>query len=405
MKFLISKFISNRLINSTSNNFSKAAYDIGITTIALGISSMLIFSLLLSGLQKSISSKIFNMSGHIHIKKTYFINSIEEHPFPMNNLNVKKLLNKIPEIQTIIPFAHITAIVKGKENLNGIIFKGIDTRFNCNHLKKYIYKGRFFSKDKNNKEIILSKKFSDQLKIKLGDSILCYFLTNPERYRKLKVIGIYKTNIPDIDEKFGLAKLSLIQELNSWSEDTIGGYEILLKDLSKLDKITLKVRKLVNNLNTISIKRKFTSIFDWLLILEKNKNILFVLIMIVICANIASIILIQLINRTYMTGVLISLGANNNTIASIFIWNVIQIVFRGVFYGNIIGLTLCAFQHFTKFFKLDPDGVYLDYAIIDWNFKNILFVNLISVFVISIITICFIYIILKIRPIKALEFR
>ncbi len=405
-QFFTAKFISDRLIYSKNNTFSRSAYFIGIFTISIGICSMLIFSLLLGGLQKSISSKVFNMSGHINVKKYYFVNSYQEFPMLKKELNIINLNKQIPQIKKIYAFAHSTALIKGKKDINGILFKGIDlSENNYKHLLQYIIEGRFFKKNEKN-SIIISKKIADQLNIKIGERILTYFLNKPPRHRKLKVIGIYKTNIPDIDEKFALTSLSLIQEINSWSKDMIGGYEILLNDISTIKNIYLKISNSLNrNLRAISIHRKFISLFDWLSILEKNKNILLILIMIVISANIISIILIQLIDRTYMTGVLISLGADNNTIASIFIWNILNILFRGILFGNILGLSLCAFQHFTKFFKLDPDGVYLDYAVIDWNLKSILFINAISIFIISIVTIIFIHIILRIRPIKALEFK
>lgn len=404
--FFLGKFISNRLINLKDSSFTRSAHFIGIFTVSIGICSLLIFSLLLGGLQKSISSKIFNMSGHIHIKKFYFGNLLEEFPFSKSDLDITKIKNNIPDIENIYPFAHATALIKSKKEINGILLKGININHNnYTHLIPYIYKGRFFNKN-DEKVLIIGKKIADKLNIKIGEKILTYFLSDPPRYRKLKVIGIYKTNIPDIDEKIALTSLSLLQEINSWSKDIIGGYEIILKDINNLEENCYKISKfLKKGLKPLSIKRRFISIFDWLTILEKNKNILFILIMIVICANIASIILVQLIDRTYMTGVLISLGATNYPIASIFIWNVLNILFKGLLIGNFLGLSFCAFQHFTKFFKLDPDGVYLDHAIIDWNIKNILIINGLSALIISVITILFIFIILKIKPIKALEFK
>ncbi len=399
-----SYFISSRLTKYSKGKFTTLAHKIGVSTIALGVVSMLVFSLSLKGMQKAIKNKIFSLSGHVHIRKFSFSKDIEEYPIYQNDIKDISLEN-IENISKYYPFLHKMGLIKFKGETEGVVFKGLNFKdYKYDHIKPFIVEGRFLSgKDEYN--ILLGKKLSKKLKIKLGDNIISYFIQDPPRLRKLKVVGIYNTNIPDIDEKLIFCPLKTIQKLNSWSEEMVGGFEIILKNINQIDNSTTKIsNKMKYGLKCQNVKSEYSSIFDWLIILDKNKSILFILILIVACANIASITIIQMIERTYMIGVLKTLGAKNSTIINIIFIGVIDMLTRGLLWGNLIGIGLCAIQYFFKIVKLDPDGIYIEHAMIDWDILSIIYINVITISIISIIMLFFINIIVLLRPIRMIKF-
>ncbi len=406
--FFVSKFISNRLIKSQGHTFSKSANNVGIVTVSIGISSILICTLFLGGLQKSISAKIFDISGHMHIQSRYVYENSSNIVFNKHHVDTNEIKTKFPTVQDIYPYLYSNVLINTKKDVLGIILKGLNMSNikRYRHLKKYISKGRFFS-NSDTHSLIISEKIANDYKINVGDKLLAFFFVDIPKYRKLKIIGFYKTNIPDIDSQIALCNISLLQNIDNANKNAVSGYEIILKSFSYLTNTYPKIRRHFYKkpfLKVLNIKHQFHSLFDWLTILAKNKSILFILILIVMSVNMMSIVLVQLIDRSYMTGVLMSLGADNQTLGNIFIFNALNILIKGLLYGNILGLGICLIQHYTKIIKLDPSGMYLEFVIIDWDLKKILFINIISILSVTCTVYFFVYIILKTRPIRAMNF-
>lgn len=101
---------------------------------------------------------------------------------------------------------------------------------------------------------------------------------------------------------------------------------------------------------------RYPMIFDWLKTHNINAMIIIIIMLVVALMNMISAMLIILLERTRMIGILKSLGMRNGQIRSIFLWRSLYIVGRGVVYGNIAGLALCAAQHWGHLIKLDPTG-------------------------------------------------
>ena len=80
------------------------------------------------------------------------------------------------------------------------------------------------------------------------------------------------------------------------------------------------------------------------------------------------------------------------------------IIGKGMLWGNVVGLGLCAIQKFTKLIPLDPANYYLDSVPIEFHWPFFLIVN-ITMFVLSVlILIVPSQLISRIYPTKAMRF-
>src|SRR6185436_7812795 len=103
--------------------------------------------------------------------------------------------------------------------IEGVLIKGFDSTYDFDHIKPYIQEGRpiQFNDSGYSREIMLSAYTAKQLKLKVNDRILIYFLLpdRSPRANRLTVTGIFKTGISEYDQLFAIGDIQLIQRLNA----------------------------------------------------------------------------------------------------------------------------------------------------------------------------------------------
>lgn len=119
-----------------------------------------------------------------------------------------------------------------------------------------------------------------------------------------------------------------------------------------------------------TIEEIFPNIFDWLLIQNLNRNVLFIILGIVGLINMATCLLVLILERTRMVGILQTLGAPGKMIRYIFLYQAMLIAMTGILLGCLAGLALCWLQQATGFIRLDEASYYVSVApvhIIGWQ--------------------------------------
>lgn len=399
-------FISKRINLVGKDSFTYLVIRIATISIAIGLAVMIASFAILSGFQEKIQAKIFSFGSHIQVTRYDISRSFEESPI---SKNTELYTNKgsIKNIAHIQVFSQKPGLLKTDDEVSGVIVKGIGPDFNLESFKPNIIKGDFisFSDSSYSKDILISKKIANKLKLNINDTVLVYFVQNPPRYRKLEIKGIYETGLEEFDEFMIIGDIRLNQRLNSWPDSAVGGYEIFVKDFERLDETSQEVFESMDyELQLQKITDKYMQIFDWLALLNRNVIIFLVLILFVAAFNMVSTLLIMIMERTNMIGILKAVGANNKQIRMIFIYNGITIILKGILWGNIVGLGFCLLQYYFKIIPLDPENYYMTFVPIQWNWPVFLGINLLTLFIISLVLFVPVIIISNIKPVKSIKF-
>lgn len=402
----LSLFISKKISKADQGSFSSIVNKIAIASIALGLAIMLISFLILGGFESTIREKIYSFSGHINITKYTMSNSYEEVPMEDKEANRKALLS-VENIDHIQKIAHKPGLLKTDKEVQGVLLKGVDEDFNLKVFKENIKEGSFieFKDSVASNDIIISRTLSSQLNLRVGDEVVMFFIQYPVRLRKLTVKGIFETSMEEFDKQVIIGDIALIQKLNKWNENQVGGYEVFLSDLKTIDHDLEKLAdQLTYDFYLRKVSDKYLQIFDWLTLLNQNVNIFLGLILLVACVNMVAILLILIMERTNMIGVLKALGATGRQIRGIFFYNGFLLVIKGMVLGNIIGLGLGFLQDRFKLISLDPENYYMKFVPILWDWSIVLFLNLLVLGVISLVLIIPTFLVTKISPVKAIKF-
>lgn len=383
------------------------AHKIGVSSVALGLAIALLAFGVISGFQQNIEQKLTSFRGQLQIIQYSLNRSYEEPPIQVDK--VQGIQQAFPAyIKEIQVFAHKTVLLKTAAAVEGVVCKGLAPQVSHERLNNYLTAGRpmVFPQVGYSHEIVLSSKTAARLQLQIGDEVTACMVQQPPRYRKLKVVGIYTTYLEELDEKLAFCDLRLIQRLNGWPDTLVGGFEVFLHDTQQAKEAAEQLADwLAYDLTIKSTEEVYAAIFDWLAIMRKDVLVFLTLILLVASSNIIAIVLIQLMERTAMIGLLQALGATYRQIRHMMFWNNLHMVFKGMFWGNLVGLGLGALQAKCKVIRLDPTYYYIDYVPMVWYGWTILLLNVLVFLLVTVVLMLSVARITKIRPISAMQFR
>ncbi len=409
----LSYFISKRISRGQKEGFSSTIHKIAIISIGFGLGAAIVSFLIMNGFQETVQDRIYSFNGQLLIKKFSVSNSIEGDPF-ITNFSVFNDHNKLEYVDHMQEYAHKAGLMKTRDEVLGIVLKGVGKSFDTTSFKKNMVEGRFinFPDSGYSHEVVVSKIIAAKLNAKVGDNVTVHFFQNPPRFRKLKITGIYETNLSEyFDGKVILGDIRLIQRLNNWTDSTASGIEIFLKPGTSVDDAQLKLEALMDenprensDKDVVAVSEAYEQVFDWLALLGRQVNILLAIILFVICVNMISIILILVMERTQMIGMLKALGSPDGLIRSVFIYNGINLIVKGLLLGNALGIGFCYLQYKLKIIKLNPADYYMSFVPISWHWDVVLILNLLTFAVVTTVLLLPTLIISRISPIRAIRF-
>lgn len=403
----LSYFLAQRISRGQKSGLASSIHTIAIATLTIGLAASIVSFLIMEGFQTTVKNRIYSFSANILITKLSLNNSMEEQPFDFK-IPLYRHPEEIEGIHHVQEFSHKVGLIKSEDDVLGILFKGVGRSFDQEAFRGNLKRGEFihFSDSGYSHDVILSQVIADKIKASPGDEITVHFFQDPPRFRKLKVSGIYETNLSDyFDSKVIIGDLGLIQRLNDWPDSVAGGLEVFVEDLNKVDETYQQIGESMDyDLFIEKVSDKFIQVFEWLGLVSRQVRILLGVILIVVCVNMISVILILVMERTQMIGLLKAMGTRDGIIRNMFIYQGINLIARGLIFGNLIGLGLCYLQDTFKFIKLNPHDYYMSYVPIGWDWPVVIVLNVLIFVVVTFVLLLPTAIISRIQPIKSIRF-
>ncbi len=401
-------FIAKRITLNSKRTFSKLIVRIAILGIMLGLAVMILAVAIVKGFKSEIREKVRGFSGDIQIVKYDLNASFENSPFSIRPSTLKSIKN-YSEIAYAQPFATKPGIINTNNEVEGVVLKGVDKSYNWTYFKNILVAGKiidFSDTIQSQRQILISKYIAGRLKLKVGDDFLMYFVQEPLRKRKFIISGIFDLGVEEVDKTYVIGDLSLIQRLNNWLPNEVGGFELRVKDFNQLDTTANKVYENLDlNLKSLTVKEYYPTIFEWLSLLDVNTQVILALMLAVAVINMISALLIMILERTNMIGILKALGSDNWSIRKIFLYNAAYLIGLGLLFGNILGIGLGLFQSYTHFFSLDQASYYMTFVPVELELTDIILLNAgtlsICIFVLLIPSL----LVTRILPVKAISFK
>jgi lipoprotein-releasing system permease protein len=407
----ISWFIAKRIAIPKQKTFSSFIVRLCIIATAISVAVMIMSTALFDGFEKAITTKFYNSWGNIQVMNYDASSSSFQLQSNLQiDSSIIRNLKSINGVATVCPYAIQNAVFKTKKNIHGALLKGVEANFDWSRLQQFIVQGKPIQYGQTySKQIIISTYQAEKLNVKVGDSMIAYFIQQQgdvPRARKLQICGIYETGLLENDKLFSFTDTRLIHQIQGDSIAHIFGYEIAIDKPENAIVIqqNMQANFISAPLEAYRIEERFAYIFQWLHLIKSDLSIIYIIMLIVAVMNIISGILILILERTQMIGVLKSIGANNSSIQTVFFWQSIYIAVTGIICGVILAVGLCLLQQYFPFIRLDPKVYYVQYVQIDLQAKKIAIIAGGTLLICAILLIIPTILVRKVNPIKALRF-
>ena len=405
-------FIAKRIIagKEYKSSISSPIIKIATIAIALGIVIMLIAVSIASGFQKKISDKMTGFKGHIQIVN-YDTNNSDISTVPISkNQDFYPEFKNIEGIKNVQVFANVGGIIRTPSDFEAIVFKGVSSDYDFSFFKEYLTKGRLpnFNQDRN-KEVLISETIANRLGFKVNDTIQTIFSAEKSRLkykiRKPIIVGIYNTGFSQFDKTMLIGDIREVRQINRWNEDQIGGFEVLIDDFNQLNEKGNEIYSNIGStLNSLTIIDNYPLIFDWIKLFDNNVWFIIGIMILIAGINMITALLVLILERVQMVGILKSLGSANWSIQKIFLYNASYLILKGLFWGNLIGITILLIQKYFKVISLNPETYSVATVPVNISFLAIILLSLGTLLLCFLMLIIPSYIITKIQPSKSIKF-
>ena len=362
---------------------SRPAVRVALGGIVIGVMVMIVAICVVVGFKQEVQQRVAGFGSHIQVVNFDNNATYELRPVEVSDSLLQKL-RKLPHVKEVSTFASKPGILKTDSAFQGIIFKGTNY---WDYFAENLVSGSL-PNDKD--DVIVSTVLANQLHLTVGDPILCYFVQENLRVRKLYVSGLYNTCMSEMDKLFVLGDIDMVRQLNHWKASQASGIEILVDDLKHLQEASdhvyfataNRLDEAGNAFYTQTLEQLNPQIFGWLDLLDMNVVIIIVLMLAVSGFSIITGLIILILESITLIGTLKALGSNNRFVRRIFIYESILLVGKGMLWGKVLGLGLVAVQYFTQMIPLDAAVYYVSYVPMAFPWGWLVALN-IGVFVLS----------------------
>jgi lipoprotein-releasing system permease protein len=328
---------------------------IAIVGIAAGVAALIIALAVTRGFREDLEAKLLGAQAHISVlpKKEGFID------------DYRRLVAEIQQAPGVVgaaPAIYQKVLLSSEGQATGALLKGIDPELesHVSNLGEIMVEGRL--SDLREDSIIIGKELSKALGAFVGDEVIFTGTATiptpagllPKR-RFAEVVGIFESGLYEYDSTWAYVPLGAVQRLLS-APDVVNSIDIKVQNIHQVQDVERSIAQRLDNKYEME---------DWMMrnatafqALKLERIVTFItigLIVVVAALNIVAMLIMMVLEKTRDIAILLSMGARNDQIRRIFIFQGVIIGVIGTFFGAVIGEVVAFVADKYRLIPLAPD--------------------------------------------------
>jgi lipoprotein-releasing system permease protein len=376
-------FVAKRyLVSKHKINFITIISIISVLGITIGVAALIVVLSVFNGFGSLVTSFLMNFDPHIRIEMISQEASSER---------LEEVLQAKGDIKNYAPFVSGKVLVHNSGLTKVVSLKGIDEQKaeEIYGINKSIIFGNFdLSRKENLPQAIIGLQLADRLQTITGDTITIISPAGVEQAltqftlpntRKFIVSGIYSSDNNEYDAFYIFTSLKESQSLLGY-RNSVQGFEVSLMDIDEAFNVKDELAKqLDENLYSINTWSDFhKDLYSVMQIERWTAYIILSLIIAVATFNILGSLSMSVIEKKRDIGVLRSMGAGENSIVKIFMFEGLLIGVIGTLAGIFLGYLICYLQLQFNIYPLDPTQYKIDSLPVELRLSDFFYISGVS---------------------------
>ncbi|HKY21961.1 MAG TPA: FtsX-like permease family protein [Vicinamibacterales bacterium] len=378
--------------------------------VTVGVMALVIALALMTGLQSELRDRILGSTAHIFVFKS---TGIEDYQAEID------ALRKVPRVIGAAPAIIGRALASSPSADAFISFKGIDPALETSvtEIEKSILSGKLADltprEDAAHDGIFLGVDLAKQLAVGVGDTItvltpqgtLNPFTGMMPRSRTLRVTGIFRLGLYEIDNTFGLVNLDVAKRLVNKSQPEL--IELAVDDINAAPEVAAAIPRLLGDRYVTEDWTKMNrTLFEALWLEKMAISVTIGLIVMVAALNIVASLVLLVMEKSADIAILKTMGASSRSVMYIFMLQGLVIGMVGTAIGGSAGIGLSWVMNRYQLLRVPGMGEVYEISYVPFT---LLPLDLLVVMVTAVL-ICFVATIYpsrqaaKLKPVEALRY-
>lgn len=362
--------IARRMAQPAAGNKPGVMERIAVVSVALSVAVMILSVAVMLGFKREVTRKMTGFASHVTLTDIRGIESLDARPV-RRTPHLEALIRSTEGFVAFASYALKGGIVRTDDAVEGVVLKGVDDAYDWTSFDEWLVEGVLprIGDTVRTKDILLSRNLSERLRLGVGDRVEMLFVEQGDMPRRdrFKIAGIYSSGMDEMDNTIVMTDLRNVQRLAEWDADEVTGYEITTVSPDQAASFAARLGRTLlwddeddtANLAAVGIMERYPNVFDWLQAHDVNAAVVIVVMLAVAFFNMASALLVLVLERTRMIGLLKALGMRNGALRRIFLYRAAFITLRGLAWGNALGVAICLIQQQFHVVKLNAEGYLL----------------------------------------------
>jgi lipoprotein-releasing system permease protein len=360
-------FIGRRYLKTKQTNlFISLITILSIAGVTLGVTALIIVIAVMAGFESDLKSRILSVESHILVLR---------HGGAMDhNADTLAAINQIEGVASSMPYIFTQVMLRSSAGISGAVLRGIDP-LSAGEMIQNLPAEKLIQNQPPLQDsppsplipgIILGKELARNLRVIKGDIV---YVISPKgmvspvghipSMKRFKVVALFESGMYEFDGSFAFIKLVEAQKILRL-KNAISGIDVRVEDVYKAARIKeMIVEKLGFPFWARDWMQMNRNLFSALKLEKTVMFIILTLIVLVAAFNIASSLIMMVMQKTRDIAILKTMGATDRSIRKIFVFKGILIGSIGTSLGVILGFTLCYLLKRYKFIDLPSDVYYI----------------------------------------------